>query len=159
MKRQKDKDRLLSRIVIGGTDECWPWRGALGTWGYGAFTLGGRALNASRATYALLVGEIPAGMVVCHSCDNPACCNPSHLWVGTQADNIHDCNRKGRTRGTFASDTHPRHAAKLTPDLVSEAKRLHYVEGVSQTEIGRRLGVHSSVISRAVRGLTWGRAA
>lgn len=146
--------RLLSKVSIRGYRDCWPWIGSIGTWGYGCFTLNGTSINASRAAYILLVGEVSASDVVCHSCDNPACCNPAHLWIGTQGDNIRDCNAKGRAKGTFTSTNHPRHCAKLTPSLINDARTL-YAQGISQTEIGRRFGIHSSAISRALRGETF----
>lgn len=149
--------RLTARIRAGDPRECWPWTGVLNRWGYGQFWMDGKNYNASRAVYLLLVGSIPAGLVVCHRCDNPACCNPGHLWLGTQGDNVRDCASKGRSRGTFTGRTgaaHPRYCAKLTEDQVQAAKA-RYREGVSQSQIARELRVHSSTISRAVRGEKW----
>ena len=137
--------------------ECWPWKGRLNRWGYGACQYGGRQVNASRAAYLSVHGDIAEGLVVCHSCDNPACCNPAHLFAATQAENILDCKRKGRWRSR-SGPTHPRPSAKLTEDMVREARRL-YASGVSQSEIGRSWGIHSSTISRAVRGERWGHIA
>jgi len=143
------------KVRRGDESECWPWLGSLNSWGYGDCALGDKAVNASRAAYAAAHGDIPAGLVICHRCDNPACCNPAHLFAATQAENLADCRRKGRSRGQFrAGDRHPKHTAKLTPELVVEARRL-YAAGTSQSEIGRRWGIHSSTISRAVRGENW----
>lgn len=146
--------RLLRFIDRRGEDECWPWIGGMGSWGYGSFWLEGRNWNASRAAYKLLVRD-PGAFTVCHRCDNPPCCNPHHLFLGTQGDNVRDCNQKGRGNGQFESGTHPRHNAKLNATKVAQAKAL-YASGVKQTEIARRLGVNSSTISRAVRGERWG---
>jgi HNH endonuclease/Helix-turn-helix domain len=144
------------RVDTRGADDCWDWTGPLNRYGYGSTTWKNRGHNASRLAWILTHGD-PGDMVVCHTCDRPICCNPSHLFLGTQGDNVRDCNRKGRGKGQFsdgASAPHPRYTAKLNPALVSQAKNL-YASGVSQTEIGRRLGVHSSTISRAVRGEQW----
>lgn len=152
------KERLLERIDQRGPDECWPWLGSVGTWGYGCFWMDGKTINASRAAYILLIGPIADDQVACHSCDNPICCNPKHLWAGSQGDNVRDCNAKGRAKGTFCGLTgaaHPRHVAKLTEEQVSWARRL-YADGISQTAIAKQLGVNSGTISRAVRGHTWG---
>src|SRR5712671_2284212 len=154
MRNVPAKQRLLARINRLGPTDCWPWTGIIGTWGYGVFWLRGHNINASRATYLLLVAAVPKNLVVCHTCDNPACCNPAHLWVGTQADNLRDCRIKGRAKNVRGKD-HPRTLAKLSPRLIEKAKKLHYEKGISQSEIGRRWGVHSSVISRAVRNKTW----
>jgi hypothetical protein len=81
----------LVRVVDSG---CWEWTGYLKK-GYGWTGAG----LAHRKAYALAFGAIPAGMLVCHRCDNPRCCNPAHLWLGTNGDNIRDMARKGRARG------------------------------------------------------------
>lgn len=144
-----------NRVAVGKSGDCWPWTGSINTWGYGSCQLDGKIMNASRAAFISTHGYHPEGLVVCHTCDNPACCNPSHLWADTQANNLADCRRKGRASGTFpAGAKHPRLTAKLTPEMVSEARRL-YATGVAQTEIARLFGVHSSSISRAVRGERW----
>lgn len=79
----------------GGPEACWPWTGALNSFGYGNVGEGGFTLTASRVAYELTYGFIPRGdgyhgTVVRHTCDNPPCCNPRHLVLGTQADNNHD---------------------------------------------------------------------
>ncbi len=147
--------RLKAKIDIKGEDECWPWTACIGTWGYGSFWLEGKNLNSSRAAYLLMVCDVPKDKVVCHSCDNPACCNPKHLWIGTQGDNVRDCATKGRAKGHFSETNHPRHLAKLTPEAVIEARRL-WKSGVSQSEIARLWKMDSSTISRAVKGNSWG---
>lgn len=140
-----------------GTDRCWPWTGPVNTWGYGDATLGGKRLNASRAAFLTYHGRIDEGLVVCHRCDNPICCNPEHLYAATQAENLADCRRKGRQRYRTGA-SHHRVGAKLTPELVKQAREL-YAQGITQVEIGKRFGVHSSVISRAVRGEYWSHVA
>lgn len=89
----------LSKVDKSG--ECWLWTGACDRHGYGKFQVGfgGRAqkhYRAHRFGYEALVGPIPEGKVVCHSCDNPPCVNPAHLWLGTMKDNTQDMYRKGR---------------------------------------------------------------
>ena len=95
------RQRFLERIQVGGQDECWPWRGKSSSHGYGALTvrLAGRkiTLRAHRVAYSIASGaDIPPGFMVCHTCDNPPCCNPHHLFVGRSADNVADMVTKGR---------------------------------------------------------------
>ena len=82
------------KVNIGLANECWEWKASIeaGSLGYGSF---GNTL-AHRASWNINKGEIPKGMQVLHRCDNPKCVNPLHLFLGTQADNIHDCMAKGR---------------------------------------------------------------
>jgi len=154
MTRETRRALFWAKVKLGAESMCWEWTGARNKWGYGATSLDGRQMNASRVAWILTHGPIAGGVVVCHTCDNPACCNPSHLFLGTQADNLRDCQEKGRHRCVASGRAHPRPRAKLSEELVLEARRL-YARGVSQVQIGNRLGVHSSTISRAVRGEYW----
>ena len=89
-------------------------------------------------------------MYVLHRCDNPACCNPDHLWAGTQKENIDDMHRKGRYgRPAARGERHGR--AKLTDEHVRQIRQL-YREGRSQAAIGAEFGVGQSQVGRIVRG-------
>lgn len=97
MKRSPIEARFLDQVAVG--DGCWLWIGNTNRSGYGRIGLGGRGgrkVLAHRFSYQLFNGEIPVGLHVCHSCDVPNCVNPSHLWLGTDADNARDCGAKGR---------------------------------------------------------------
>ena len=142
-----------SKVDVSGPDNCWEWKGPVNKWGYGDCAHAGKRRNASRAAYIVTFGEIESRIVVCHACDNPKCCNPRHLFAGTQAENLADCRAKGRAKYR-SGESHHRATAKLTPEQVLEA-RSAYMAGESQTNIGLRMGVHSSTISRAVRGEKW----
>lgn len=82
-------------ITTGGPDSCWPWTGRAPD-RYGTISLGNQPTPTHRAAYLLCVGEIPDGLFVCHSCDNPLCCNPRHLFLGTHQQNVDDCVAKKR---------------------------------------------------------------
>lgn len=91
------RDRFWSKVAIGEPDACWEWIAHRKARGYGQFTLKkGTFVTASRVALALSVGVIPAGHSACHACDNPPCCNPAHLFTGTQSDNALDSVSKGR---------------------------------------------------------------
>lgn len=106
--RKKLPEPLYDRFVKSyrvAASGCWIWtKGYAGgrNGRYGMLRLpDGSAITAHRLSYALHKGPIPAGMYVCHSCDNPACCNPAHLWLGTNSDNQLDAVAKGRHRNNL----------------------------------------------------------
>ncbi len=108
-----------------------------------------RYVVAHRISYELNCGEIPAGMVVCHKCDNPPCVRPDHLFLGTRQDNIEDMRRKGRAaRGT----KHFR--AKLDPDKVRDIRRRHK-DGEAVKLIAKSLGVRPGTVYAVIDGKTW----
>jgi hypothetical protein len=94
--------RLTARFwckVAKSEAGCWEWRSAKFPSGYGAFHVAGKQMKAHRVAWWLVNEELPAdGMCVLHRCDNPACCNPDHLFLGTPTDNMRDCSLKGRHR-------------------------------------------------------------
>ena len=95
-------DRFWNKVEKGKPDACWNWIGAKHPFGYGDIRLGGGSrqrtihIRAHRFSYELHHGPIPAGLDVCHSCDNPTCVNPHHLFVGTARDNVLDAIRNNR---------------------------------------------------------------
>lgn len=90
-------DRFWPKVDRGSTDECWPWRGSLSSRGYGQFYMEGRTRPAHRVAWELHHGQLfPEGMDGCHTCDNPPCVNPLHIFPGTASDNARDAVAKGR---------------------------------------------------------------
>lgn len=83
-------DRFMSKVDVRGNDECWPWTASKNHLGYGKFKHRGTVVNASRIALSVKTGAPLYGLVACHTCDNPTCCNPAHLYAGTQSDNMRD---------------------------------------------------------------------
>lgn len=133
---------------------CWVWRGPLRWSGYGTFNLAGAKHLAHRYSYELHKGPIGEGLFVCHSCDNPPCVNPDHLWLGTMADNMADMAAKGRAHKgpSVHSADHP--LAKLTAEKV-RAIRLDSRTG---KQIAADYGVCTTTIYSVKSGKHWKRA-
>ncbi len=95
-KRINPETRFWKYVIK--TEDCWLWIGAKSNHGYGSFGDGKKVVCAHRFSYELFKGEIPKGLLVCHSCDNRVCVNPKHLWLGKYKDNTQDMLLKGRGR-------------------------------------------------------------
>jgi hypothetical protein len=96
-------ERFWEKVDIGSIDDCWEWKACTYHNGYGKFALTrSKPVYAHRLAFEITNGSIPTGLYICHTCDNPRCCNPHHLFAGTQTDNMQDCKRKGR------NSPHPR---------------------------------------------------
>ena len=138
------------RYVRGAPDACWLWTGRRDRLGYGRLTLAlhGRreACNAHRIVYALERGDIPAGRVIMHTCDNPSCVNPTHLVSGTPAENVADMDRKGR--GVRNGK------AKLTAPQVRELLS-RFITGEHPRTLARSYGIAYTYCRRLLAGKTW----
>ena len=92
-------ERFLARIAVpSDPSACHKWTGARDASGYGIARIGDTLVRAHRYAWSRVNGPIPAGKVICHTCDNPPCVNLDHLWPGTQGENIRDSVAKGRWR-------------------------------------------------------------
>lgn len=146
----------FSRYVDHRGGDCWTWTGARNRSGYGVVRLRGRwnAL-AHRVSWVLQHGtEIPSGQQVLHRCDNPSCVRPTHLFLGTNADNVADKIAKGRDRhGSFPTGTHHPNA-KLTPEAVAQIREMR-ARGVLLRDIAAAVGVSKSSVWSVTSGKTW----
>lgn len=128
---------------------CYEWQGALNERGYGEFRIDGGRKKAHRIAYTIFKGEIPEGLLVCHSCDNKKCVNPAHLWLGTDKDNMTDKVSKNRqNKGSLVN-----HAKLTEEDVISIKIRLK--SGQTQVSLAREYGVHPLTILSIKQGKTW----
>jgi hypothetical protein len=146
-----DIDTFWTRIDKSG--KCWVWQGARCSKGYGSLGFKRKIVSAHRLAYELTHGPIPTGMHVLHHCDNPPCCNPDHLWLGTNADNVADRHRKGRSNGGSGPGELCGHA-KLTSDVAKQIREL-CASGVTQRKCAKMFGVHFGTVNDLVLRKTW----
>ena len=146
----KDIIRFLEKLDRSG--DCWVWKGTVNEQGYGRLNVNYKMVFTHKIAYELQYGEIPEGLLVCHTCDNPPCCNPDHLFLGTPQENVDDMMRKGRNVGSRLKGekvgTH-----KLTDEQVSEIRRRFSYRGKngdSGLALAAEFGVRESQISMIV---------
>jgi hypothetical protein len=117
----------------------------------------GRRELAHRAAYMLEVGPIPEGMVVRHKCDNPICCNPQHLELGTQKDNVHDTISRGRGGNWYTSKNRGREngQAKLNEEMVRKIRSMWVFRKVTMKMIAKELGITKNAVANVMSGHVW----
>lgn len=172
------KERFWAKIDTSGSG-CWEWQGYTNRDGYGSFTIGGKTIRTHRAAYALVNGVIPQGLVVRHSCHNPACCNPDHLSVGTQRDNVRDMVEAGRQfselrkkpksaehavkiaqaikeyRARLKAEGRPHNGRhKLTDEQVREL-RSAYIAGAELSDLSQKFGICKTAVARVGKKRTY----
>lgn len=144
--------RFWAKVDVRGPDECWPYLAPGDKDGYRRVGMGGRLILVHRVAWVFTFGPIPPHMLVCHSCDNPPCCNPAHLWLGFDVDNNADKEAKGR-------GNHPRGSAhgraKLTEAQVADIRARYAQGGISQSALADEYGVIQITISRIIRREIW----
>lgn len=151
----KDFSRFWSHVERKDQNDCWPWVFTT-IQGYGRFTIHDnykvKHYPAHRIAYYLASGDDPLELLICHKCDNRLCCNPNHLFKGTNEDNQKDSALKDRT--AFGE----KHAhAKLKTADIPEIHRL-WAMGLTQDAIGAKFGVSQTAIGRVILGHTWKRS-
>jgi hypothetical protein len=145
------EENFWSKVAVGGDDGCWEWQAGKNRWGYGHHVIRCKRVGAHRMAWIYANGEIPDGLHVLHHCDNPGCCNPKHLFLGTNIDNIQDKCRKGR-QSRPKGEAHP--GARLTEADVRRI-RDRAKAGVRKTALAREYGVSQPHISYICSGRFW----
>lgn len=142
--------RFWSKVDIAGPDDCWEWQASTNG-AYGLTSYNGEVIVTHRLAWLFTNGPIPDGLLVCHTCDNPVCVNPAHLFLGTHSDNTNDAVKKGR----WVDNSGEAHGnSKLTKKDVIEIRRLSS-EGKSQRVLGRMFGVDDKQIFNIIHRKQW----
>lgn len=132
----------LNRFLVRPESGCWEWTGFKDKYGYGKLAVKRRTVYAHRTAFEQRKGKIPIGACVCHTCDNPACINPDHLFAGNHSANMRDMAIKGHTQ------------AKLTPEAVTQIRHaLSNGEGLRR--LARLYKVSPGTIHAVKTGLIW----
>ena len=149
--RRPLEERFWEKVDKRGPDECWPWLGATSRKGYGTIGVGSkddgsfRQMIATRVSWEIHNNPIPDGLLICHACDNPACVNPAHLWLGTHKDNMQDMFSKGR------QGQRPR---KLDAEIVTQIRALA-ADGVVRQDLAARFSLDPGTVSKIVHRKIW----
>lgn len=145
-KTQRHKEHFEKNVIK--KDGCWDWSGYKDKNGYAQINghNGKRCIpiKAHRISFEIHIGKIPYGKIVCHTCDNTACTNPDHLWLGTPKENSQDMTEKGRRVG---------HSVLKEQDIRDIRKKI--LDGVTQVRIAKDYGVHVTTINFISKNKTW----
>lgn len=169
MKPRKTKEqRFWEKIKVPKSKgACWSWLGYRDHYGYGIILWDGKNRKAHRIAYGLMVGPVPKNLLVCHHCDNPQCCNPEHLFLGTNKENQDDCTNKGRRHlpVCLKNGRFPRYVgrpvgietwiAQLDDSKVREIRALYSTGEWSWRSLAKKYGVVKSTIGILLKGKTW----
>jgi len=144
MPRTSIQARIEESIVIDEATGCFNWTKSLNRGGYGRIQINGKTERVHRVSYEIYKGKIPVGMCVLHRCDNRKCCNPEHLSVGTNQQNVNDKMTKGRWAG----------GAKLTLEKVKEIRE-KYIETSTCKQLALEYGVSYDTIWNIIANRRW----
>lgn len=140
---------------VDKTKSCWIWNGATNYAGYGVIGLGGRDqgnILAHRFSYEIHHGKIKYGNFICHKCDNPPCVNPSHLFQGTNQDNVSDMIRKNRNFSVIGENNH---FNKLSKEAIIEIRSQYKRNIIGYKKLAKKYGVVFSCIQAIVNRKNW----
>lgn len=142
-------ERLMSKV--DKSSGCWNWTAGKDSYGYGQMRVNGRKRLVHRISYEENTGPIPPRLCVLHRCDNPACINPEHLFLGTHRENMDDMLAKGRQARTSQKGVLHGHAKLTEADVLA----IRVASGISQAALALQYGMGRSQISNIRLGKCW----
>ena len=150
--------KFWEKVLVDDDDKCWEWQAGRNKKGYGNFYISvGHSKDkhclAHRMAYKLRYGDFDENLLVCHRCDNPSCVNPSHLFLGTNQDNMNDSSKKGRKKGINCGEKHPN--SKLTEGDVRRIREVYKPRIYSLRKLASEYGVDNSTIGYIIKRKLW----
>ncbi len=158
MKGKKNtEENFWNRVDIKDDVGCWEWKGSFYRNGYGRFSYGCKYVLAHRLSYLFKFGNIPKGMLVCHSCDNPSCVNPNHLFLGNHSDNMKDAFLKKRHLPLIPPNNEGENCGthKLCNENVIEIRRIYSDGNYTYSDIAKLFNVSKQNICNIVNRKRW----
>jgi len=150
--KQSHIDRFYSLINYNGEDECWDWKRNLPPTGvYPVLRINHRNISVNRLSYFLYYGEFDESLLVCHTCDNPKCVNPHHLFLGTTRDNTLDMIKKGRDKICGEKNI----KAKITEKDVLRIRELFATGSMTVLDISAKYPINPETIGKIISGRLW----
>src|SRR4030043_1563744 len=148
------EEKFWSNINIKSDEKCWEWKTYAGTNERPNTHFNGKNQSVSRLAYKLIYGDFDDSLYVCHHCDNPPCCNPNHLFLGTRQDNVDDREAKGRNKMPHSiGEDHG--GAKLTKEQILEIRNKYIPREYSYYKLAREYGVTFGHIRNIIQRKVW----
>lgn len=150
-KRMSLEEKFWEKVDKKGEDECWNWKGALNKDRYGQFNYKGKPKLSHIVSYILVHGNVPKGLFILHKCNNPSCVNPKHLYIGTQADNMKQMVKDGRS---LYGEKNPN--SKLNWEIVNKI-RAEYVNdrNITIRKLSNKYNMPLGTIQNIIEDKTW----
>ena len=147
----KRKMDLIKKNILIDENGCWIWRKGKDLGGYGICGYKKKSVRVHRLVYKLFIGEFDQKFFVCHTCDNPSCCNPKHLWLGSALENSHDALKKGRLAD---NPLPPSPTIKMTENQVKEIRE-KYKNGIRPSRLEKEYGLSKTGIYNITHFRSW----
>jgi len=150
MSRRNILEDVLKRINKKGEDDCWEWMGCILQSGYGQVRINYKKYRVHRFIYEKMCDIIPSGLLVLHTCNNPKCCNPNHLFLGTHQDNMDQMVKDGRKLSGENSSR-----AKLNWKQVNEIRKKYIPYKYTQKQLGKEYGISEAECFLIINNKVW----